>query len=136
MKACCRCKIEKLESDYYRQKDTKDNLGAWCRLCMKQYSSSIVKTSKSKARRRILRFLNKKKVEARNVLLREIKKGTIIKSHICTVCKSKPTECHHPDYEKPLEFIEMCRPCHLRFHAVLNTKKPKGITKKTQLALF
>jgi len=42
-----------------------------------------------------------------------IKKGTLIRPDHCTFCgrKCKP-HAHHDDYEKPLEVIWLCSPCH------------------------
>jgi hypothetical protein len=35
----------------------------------------------------------------------------------CRRCGEARTECHHPDYARPLFVIWLCRPCHLKLHA-------------------
>lgn len=34
----------------------------------------------------------------------------------CAVCGEEDTEMHHPDYDKPLQVVWLCRPCHLAHH--------------------
>ena len=34
----------------------------------------------------------------------------------CSQCGKEVAQKHHPDYGKPLEFVWLCRPCHLAHH--------------------
>lgn len=44
-----------------------------------------------------------------------IRNGTIVRKQVCDMCgKEKKTECHHPDYSKPLEVIHLCKDCHIK----------------------
>lgn len=35
----------------------------------------------------------------------------------CETCGEKDAEKHHPDYQRPLEVVWLCRACHLELHA-------------------
>ena len=42
-----------------------------------------------------------------------IKEGTLVRPKQCSACgKVGPVEGHHEDYDKPLEVIWLCSPCH------------------------
>ena len=56
------------------------------------------------------------KKRARQILNDEIQKGNIRKRNSCEICHISPTECHHEDYNKPLNFIELCQICHKFLH--------------------
>jgi hypothetical protein len=34
----------------------------------------------------------------------------------CVKCGDENSQMHHEDYDKPLEVIWVCRPCHLKLH--------------------
>jgi hypothetical protein len=38
---------------------------------------------------------------------------------LCTDCDKHAKEYHHPDYRYPLWVEPVCRPCHLRVHAII-----------------
>lgn len=45
----------------------------------------------------------------------------------CLFCGStKNLERHHPDYDKPLEVITMCRRCHKKIHILFHPKGPRN----------
>lgn len=43
----------------------------------------------------------------------------LIKKLPCQNCGSEKSQMHHPDYDKPLEIVWLCRPCHLTLHREL-----------------
>lgn len=74
----------------------------------------------SRANRRKHGELNpdaKKRANARSYANRYIKYGILKKQH-CSNCGEVKAEMHHEDYDKPLEVIWLCRPCHLELHSV------------------
>ncbi len=53
-----------------------------------------------------------------------IDSGKLIKASNCTLClSSENIEGHHPDYDKPLEVIWLCRKCHKNLHKELRERK-------------
>lgn len=54
---------------------------------------------------------NKKKRDVRNLTNRRIKAKSP-----CEVCGNKVAEKHHPDYNKPLEVVWLCRQHHIDLH--------------------
>jgi len=56
------------------------------------------------------------KYKARYMLNSKIKEGKIRKRNSCEICHTSPTHCHHEDYTKPFEFVELCQPCHQFLH--------------------
>lgn len=56
----------------------------------------------------------KKKAIARSYAKVYLKRGKIIEQP-CVICGNK-AEIHHPDYDKPLEIIWLCRNHHLQLH--------------------
>lgn len=43
-------------------------------------------------------------------------------SYICSRCKERQAEhYHHPDYNKPLDVIPVCTPCHIAIHRESNS---------------
>ena len=46
---------------------------------------------------------------------------------VCSICGlHKKIQRHHPDYEKPLEILFVCRGCHLNIHKNLKEKRRYG----------
>ncbi len=61
---------------------------------------------------------NKQKTWARNIVLRAVKKGDLVRPEVCERCGTDGTiDGHHFDYSKPLEVLWLCRSCHRREHA-------------------
>lgn len=55
----------------------------------------------------------------------------LIPQEDCRMCGSSQSQMHHPDYDKPLEVVWLCRLCHLALHQAEkapdfdSTPKPK-----------
>jgi len=62
------------------------------------------------------RQTNRKEVNARKMINNRVARGTLKKRNVCETCYDSPTEFHHPDYDKPLEYIELCIKCHHYLH--------------------
>ena len=59
---------------------------------------------------------NREKLEARSLALIAKRCGDIDASR-CSKCGSeRDIQMHHPDYDKPLEIIPLCGPCHREIH--------------------
>ena len=65
---------------------------------------------RDRQRKRDPRVLARNKLQALN-FQGKVEKGP------CIICGSKENiECHHPDYNKPREFICLCASCHRKLH--------------------
>ena len=52
---------------------------------------------------------------AHSAVKRAIISGKIVKS-LCVRCGNKNSVAHHEDYDKPLDVIWLCQPCHKQRH--------------------
>lgn len=59
--------------------------------------------------------LERKKRNARKRIWMRIRRG-VMKRFPCAVCGKEPAESHHPDYDKPLEVVFLCRDHHQVAH--------------------
>lgn len=57
---------------------------------------------------------NPKVVLAQQKVKRALKKGILTKNPCA--CGSLDVLGHHEDYDKPLEVVWVCKPCHTRYH--------------------
>lgn len=66
---------------------------------------------------------------ARTKTAKAIKSGKLIRPEFCTSCKTgQPVEAHHPDYNKPLNVMWLCRKCHRQWHKKHGYQKKVGNT--------
>jgi hypothetical protein len=56
------------------------------------------------------------RLRARRMVQNEVRYGRLTKQP-CFVCGAEKVEAHHPDYDKPLEVIWLCRKDHVQAHA-------------------
>ena len=80
---------------------------------------------------------NRIKRNAHNKVSRALLKGIIKRPTDCQVCGDiTKIEAHHDDYEKPLDVMWLCVPCHNERHKVLKTKQlVSKSNKKTNLKI-
>ena len=65
-----------------------------------------------------------KKFIARRIIFMALKAKMIERPEFCSSCmKEEKLEGHHPDYNKPLEVIWLCVPCHRDLHKKLRGEK-------------
>ena len=67
---------------------------------------------------RLWRGEDKRRVTAHNAVARAIKKGDLVRSS-CIRCGEDKSIAHHEDYDKPLEVMWLCQPCHKQRHKEL-----------------
>lgn len=81
---------------------------AYCLICHAEYMRNY-------RRKHPMTAAQKKKDNCRSYAHVYLKRGNIIKSP-CKKCGNVNSEMHHPDYNKPLYVIWLCRKCHLMLH--------------------
>lgn len=60
---------------------------------------------------------NKHKKNAHNIVARALMNGNITRPLSCEVCgSSSKLQAHHNDYNRPLEVVWLCVPCHAKAH--------------------
>ena len=108
MKYCYKCKQNLPKDDFWKDSWRKDGLNNKCKKC----HNKAVNEHRSKNPE-----LRSERSKAYSNLYYAIKTGKIKKRNICEICYDFPTECHHEDYSKQLEFVELCSSCHSKLHA-------------------
>lgn len=128
LKVCQQCGIE-----FLWRPDPRPGRGRFCnRLCIDKWRSlNLVgdkspvwkgRSGKNERRRRMdcaytkkWAQNNKQKTIAHAKLAVAIRNGSVTRKP-CEVCMSNNSEAHHPDYEKPLDVIWLCRIHHKAEH--------------------
>jgi hypothetical protein len=101
-----RDKINEYNRDYYQKHEAKQKAKSR-RTYFKNKDYYILKAKERRAK-------NKLEIKARSEASRKI----CLDNKICSICGiSKAQDRHHPDYNKPLEIIPVCKRCHLRMHS-------------------
>lgn len=119
-KVCAKCHIEKTLDLFVKHKSRKNGVFAYCRACFRGVQrKQNVKTRRTEAYKEQSRIgnikwraKNKHKTRAHQLAQRHTELP-----ELCEDCKSaKAVHRHHPDYDKPLEVIGLCVPCHEKAH--------------------
>ena len=72
---------------------------------------------------------------AHDITEKAIQKGVLVRPDICDTCGGDgrkfrdgrhPIQAHHPDYNKPLEVMWLCQPCHHEWHRTNTAKAVEG----------
>jgi hypothetical protein len=92
-------------------KPTSSVNSAYCRDCWNAYQ----KTNRKKHSE--LTEGQRKKANARSYVNVYIRRGLVIRK-CCEACGAEKSQAHHPDYDKPLEVIWLCKPCHMKEHGI------------------
>jgi hypothetical protein len=144
MKNCRDCNIEKPYNQFYKQKATSDGLNSYCKTCStnrrnewlnrnrikvrasaKKWREENANRIREHKRRSLEKNKNnpnfKLKVRARLELNLGVRYGRIEREHC--FCGESKSEGHHPNYNKPLDVIWLCKPHHDRYHQIIKQRR-------------
>ena len=137
LKECFKCKSVKPLDEFYKHSRMADGHLNKCKDCTKNdvskhrsenlekiraYDRDRGKTPKrvklSKEVTKAWRKEDARRVRAHNAVARAIRKGSLIRCP-CERCENPKSVAHHEDYDKPLEVMWLCDPCHKQRHKEL-----------------
>lgn len=138
MKTCFKCNVKKPLVDFYKHSGMTDGYLGKCKKCTKSDASSHRANNLEKVREydrerakhperrkanvelnRAWRNEDKRRIQCHNAVSRAIKSGELVRSP-CIKCGDVNSLAHHEDYDKPLEVIWFCQPCHKQRHKEIN----------------
>lgn len=149
-KVCTKCQREKPDGAFYKHPMSRGGLQAACKECAKaavranrkkrieyyrEYDRlRAMEPHRVKARKEYAEANPRSRAEkdpvkrqARVTLGNAVRDGTVKKPPHCEICRA---ECsphgHHDDYNKPLDVIWVCRPCHALIHAYWRAQDRKA----------
>ena len=133
-KECFKCKTIKPLLEFYKHSKMLDGHLNKCKECAKndvllhreknlekirQYDRDRAKNpDRRKANTeitKIWRSEDRRRQKAHNAVSRGIKKGILIRQPCCR-CNEINSLAHHDDYDKPLDVMWLCQPCHKQRH--------------------
>ena len=129
---CTKCRKQKTLTDFHKGCGP-GGYNCWCKSCIKKAQYVWDKRKRVEKNKHFPDLKSKNarawerrhplKIRAYSELYRAFKTGKIKKKNTCEKCGSTPTQCHHSDYSKPLEFIELCKKCHTQAHIEVTEAK-------------
>ncbi len=133
-KTCFKCLTVKPLSDFYKHSEMADGHVNKCKTCNKndvalhrsenierirEYDRTRGKlrerAAKASAISQAWRKADKRRDKCHNAVARAVKKGTLVKVP-CERCGEVKSLAHHEDYDKPLDVVWLCQPCHKQRH--------------------
>ena len=114
-KTCRKCGAEKPFVDYYKHSQMGDGHLNICKPCTRaritNERNENIEKHRERDRKRGYREYDPKKTQARRAVRQ------LSRPDDCSTCKAVgPVEGHHEDYDKPLDVIWLCKPCHTAVH--------------------
>ena len=138
-KECFKCKTVKPLHEFYKHSMMADGHVNKCKTCNKQdvtdnRNKNIEKYREYDRERgknaerlkasseisKVWRAQDRRRAVAHNAVARAIKSGLLIRG-VCMRCAEPKTVGHHEDYDKPLEVMWLCQPCHKQRHKEILT---------------
>lgn len=139
-KECFKCKTVKPLTGFYKHHAMADGHLNKCKECTKndvtEHRSKNIEKIREYDRQRgknadriklsteltkIWRQEDRRRLSAHNKVARAIKSGQILRSP-CVRCGAIKSVAHHEDYDKPLDVMWLCQPCHKQRHKEINAK--------------
>lgn len=133
-KNCFKCNTVKPLTEFYKHERMADGHLNKCKECNKkdvtenrnknidrirQYDRDRAKNpDRQKAASAISeawRQSDKRRMKCHNAVARAIKNGQLTRQP-CVRCSSEKSLAHHEDYDKPLDVVWLCQPCHKQRH--------------------
>jgi hypothetical protein len=133
-KKCFKCNSVKPLSDFYKHLEMADGHVNKCKECNKkdvtknrnqnierfrEYDRFRGKNSKRIALavkvNKAWRAEDSKRSAAHSAVARAIKSGALVKQN-CAKCNDENSLAHHEDYDKKLDVVWLCQPCHKQRH--------------------
>lgn len=138
MKTCFKCKIEKPLEEFYKHSEMGDGHLNKCKECTKNDANKHRSKNLDKIRQydreraklahrialntevtKAWRAEDKRRMAAHNAVSRAIKAGTLFRLP-CQRCGAEKSLAHHEDYDKKLDVMWLCQPCHKQRHKELD----------------
>jgi ribosomal protein S27AE len=143
-KICFKCKFCKPLIEFYKHSEMGDGHLNKCKECTKKdvnkhRSENLEKVREYDRNRannpdrrkaniainKAWRQEDKRRVKCHNIVSRAIKSGKLVRKN-CKRCGNENSLAHHEDYDKPLDVIWLCQPCHKQRHKEINFILTKG----------
>jgi hypothetical protein len=137
-KECFKCKTVKPLEEFYKHSMMADGHLNKCKACAKDDSNKHRSDNLEKVRaydrergkrperisagveiNRLWRAEDARRIKAHNAVSRAVKKGILVRQP-CIRCESPKSVAHHEDYDKPLDVMWLCTPCHKQRHKEIN----------------
>ena len=137
MKTCFKCNCQKPLSEFYKHSAMADGHLNKCKGCTKldvnKHRADNLEKIRAYDRERgknperiktniiinkAWRNEDKRRSSAHNKVSKAVKKGLLIRQPCCR-CGEQKSLAHHEDYDKPLEVMWLCQPCHKQRHKEL-----------------
>jgi hypothetical protein len=135
-KACAKCKLVKVTSDFHKDSSKRDGYRVNCKSCVKEYQNlDYVKEIKKRAAKKYYRtewgLGEQRKISRRNWLKNKASgrakiyydvRHSLVKEP-CLVCGTNTrVHAHHDDYTKPLDVMWLCPEHHSDRHKYLKER--------------
>jgi hypothetical protein len=139
MKECFKCKTVKPLGEFYKHSQMADGHVNKCKECNKHDVLSHRNKNLEKIRAydrarskeperikaqvditRVWRAEDARRSVAHSSVARAIRSGALVRLPCCR-CGEAKSVAHHEDYDKPLEVVWLCQPCHKQRHKELLT---------------
>ena len=136
-KACFKCNVDKPLSDYYKHPQMGDGHLNKCKECTKkdagkhradnlerireydrQRGKLASRIASNTAINRAWRAEDKRRQKAHSAVSKAVRQGTLLKEPCCR-CGNEKSVAHHDDYDRPLDIMWLCQPCHKQRHKEL-----------------
>lgn len=140
-KECFKCKTVKPLDEFYKHGQMADGHLNKCKECTKNDANrhrqenleKVREYDKQRAKRpervkqnlevnRAWRKADKRRQVAHSAVARALRAGKLLPAP-CERCGCEKSLAHHEDYDKPLEVVWLCQPCHKQRHKEIDRER-------------